>query len=132
MTDAHLSIRFRHGVHTIYLFVDSSAPFSEITKELRELVAERYPYGLTTCLDPPKTTTVDDEDRFAYAVLTVPKDPTRGWKRLKMDDSEDTTPSKAGLKDNSIVAFMPVGSEEAEGEVEFEVEWPAEEEEEEV
>lgn len=119
-------MRFKHGIHTIYLFIDSLAPISAVTTELLELLQERYPQGLTTAIAPPKTTEVPADARLAYGVLTVPNDPSRGWKKLNTDGGE-STPTKLGLKNNSLVAFAVVDDEE--DEVVFEVEWPREDEE---
>ncbi|KAH7001094.1 hypothetical protein EDB80DRAFT_721471 [Ilyonectria destructans] len=127
LDDTHISVRFRHGIHTIYLFVDALAPFSAITTQLLETLQERYPGGLTTSIAPPKTTPVPEETDavVAYGVLTVPNDPTRGWKKLNHKNGE-STPTKLGLKNNSLVAFAFV--EDEDDEAEFEVEWPREDE----
>lgn len=126
--EAHISVRFKHGVHTIYLFVDALAPFSAVTQELLGLLRERYPSGLTTSVAPPKTTPVPSEARLAYGVLTVPNDPSRGWKRLKIGEDEEYNPTKCGLKNNSIVAFAFLEDDD-DDEVLFEVEWPKEDDE---
>ena len=120
-------MRFKHGIHTIYLFVDALAPFSNVTTELRTLLADRYPDGLTTSVAPPKKTTVPADVKIAYGVLNIPNDPTRGWKRLNVGEDEEFTPTKCGVKNNSLVAFTPVG--DGDDEVVFEVEWPQEDEE---
>ncbi|KAK0391780.1 hypothetical protein NLU13_1279 [Sarocladium strictum] len=125
--ETHISVRFKHGVHTIYLFVDTLAPVSEVTAELLRLLRERYPKGLTTSVDPPKTTPVPESTEIAYAVLNVPTDPTRGWKKLKIGERGEFTPLKAGMKDNGIVAIAFVDS--LGDEAVFEVEWPREDEE---
>ncbi|KAH7122141.1 hypothetical protein B0J13DRAFT_567016 [Dactylonectria estremocensis] len=126
--DTHISVRFRHGIHTIFLFVDALAPFSAITAELLETLQERYPRGLTTSIAPPKTTSIPEESGavVAYGVLTVPNDPSRGWKKLKAN-SAGSTPTKLGLKNNSLVAFAFV--EDEDDEPVFEVEWPREDDE---
>lgn len=121
-------MRFKHGIHTIYLFVDALAPFSAVTEELTELLRERYPAGLTTAIAPPKTTPVPENPKLAYAVLSIPNDPSRGWKKLKVGEDGSHNPTKAGLKNNSIVAFAFVEDEDDE-DVQFEVEWPREDEE---
>ncbi|KEY64622.1 hypothetical protein S7711_02826 [Stachybotrys chartarum IBT 7711] len=124
--DAHISVRFKYGIHTIYLFVDTLQPFSDITAELLELLRERYPTGLNASVDSPEKTPIPDDAKLAYGVLNVPTDPTRGWKKLNVGEDEVFTPTKAGLKHNSIVAFNFVEDEEEE--VLFEVEWPRDEE----
>jgi hypothetical protein len=126
--EAHVSVRFKHGIHTIYLFVDTQDSMAAVGQELRSLLRERYPDGLTTSSDPPKTTVVPDEEEnpcMAFAVLRVPSDPTRGWKRLEYDDEQSTKAGKAGLVQNGIVAFAFLGNED--DEPAFEVEWPSEE-----
>ncbi|KAH8174706.1 hypothetical protein LIA77_06125 [Sarocladium implicatum] len=86
------------------------------------MLRDRYPDGLTTSIDPPKTTPIPEETSIAYAVLNVANDPTRGWKKLKIGEQGEVLPQKAGMKENSIVAFAFVDS--SEDEPEFEVEWP--------
>lgn len=97
---------------------------SEVTKELVELLRERYPGGLTTTIAPPKTTTVPSDPQIAYGVLNVPNDPSRGWKKLRTGDDDSSTPAKCGLKNNSIVAFTFISDPDEDDEVLFEVEWP--------
>ncbi|PFH62166.1 hypothetical protein XA68_14835 [Ophiocordyceps unilateralis] len=122
--DANISVRFKHGIHTIFLFVDALAPFSAVTDELLVTLRERYPAGLTTSSAPPKHTSLPEDARLAYAVLNVPTDPSKGWKRLQIGDDEDVTPTKCGLRNNSVVAFNLAADD-----VVFEVEWPREDEE---
>ena len=123
-------MRFKHGIHTIYLFVDSSAPFSNVTKELRELLRDRYPTGLTTSIAPLQKTIVSEDAQLVYGTLNSPNDPSRGWKKLKVSGNGSTTPIKAGIKNNGIVAFTIVEDAD-EDKVIFEVEWPKDDEEEE-
>ena len=123
-------MRFKHGIHTIYLFIDALAPMSETTSELLKLLRERYPDGLTASIDPPKTTVISAGADLAYGLLNVHNDPTKGWKRIKIGERSEFTPTKAGLKDNSIVAIAFLdAAKEGEEEVVFEVEWPREDEE---
>lgn len=127
MDETYISVRFKHGVHTIYLFVDTLQPCSDISSELLRLLRDRYPDGLTTSIDPPKITPIPDETSITYAVLNVANDPTRGWKKLKTGEQGEILPQKAGMKENSIVAFAFVDS--LDDEPDFEVEWPREDEE---
>lgn len=133
LTESHISVRLKHGIHTIYLFVDSLDSMRAVSDELLLLLRERYPDGLTRSLDPPERTSVPAEDeavKIAYAVLSIPNDPTRGWKRLKIDEDETVSAGKAGLKDNGIVAFTFVSADEDEDEDPvFEVEWPKDDDE---
>ncbi|EGX94573.1 hypothetical protein CCM_02844 [Cordyceps militaris CM01] len=127
--DSHLSVRFRHGVHTIYLFVDSQAPFSHISSELASILHERYPRGLTTSLEPPTTTVIPAQPKFVYGLLNKHDDPSHGWKRINVGPDEGFAPTKCGLKNNSLVAFMVQDDGDDPDDVVFQVEWPTEDEE---
>ncbi|KAJ6785225.1 hypothetical protein PWT90_02959 [Aphanocladium album] len=127
--DSHLSVRFRHGVHTVYLFVESQSPFSDISSELADILRDRYPGGLTTSLEPPTTTDIPAQPKFVYGVLNKHDDPSQGWKRINVGSDENYTPTKCGLKHNSLVAFMLVDDNEDVDDVVFRVEWPTEDEE---
>lgn len=127
-----MSVRFKHGIHTIYLFVDSMGTMATVTEDLCGLLRERYPNGLTTSLAPAKTTDVPaaaDKVRVVYGVLNTANDPTRGWKRIKKDGQGHESPPDFGLKPNGIVAFAFVGEDEEDEDVVFEVEWPKEDDE---
>jgi hypothetical protein len=121
-----ITIRLKHGIHTIFLFVDPLAPFSKITSELLEVLRERYPEGLTTSIAPPKTTPVPDAGsesiEIYYAVMKAPSDPSQGWRNLHI--SANDRPVDTGLKDNSAVAFAFQDPDNMEDDVRFEVEWP--------
>lgn len=126
--ESQISVRFRHGIHTIYLFIDPTEPFSSVSTELVSLLKERYPNGLTSTLDPEKVTPVGEAAQLVYAVLAVPNDPSRGWKKLSIGDDQEKTPSKAGLKDNSVVAFTFAADGQAD-DADFDVEWPKDDDE---
>ena len=132
VTDSHVSVRLKHGIHTIYLFVDTQDSMRAVTTELLSLLRERYPDGLTKSPDSSEKTPIPAEDEdvtIAYAVLTVPNDASRGWKRLNIGDERKTLAGKAGMKDNGIVAFTFVSPDEEDEEPVFEVEWPKDDEE---
>ncbi|KAF4124842.1 hypothetical protein GMORB2_3681 [Geosmithia morbida] len=127
--DVHASVRFKYGIHTIYLFVDLMGTMATVGKDLRELLRDRYPEGLTKSFVTLEKTPVPDEaskPNMAYAVLNVSNDPTRGWKRLQYDDDE-TTPANSELKQNGIVAFTFL--DDPNDEAVFDVEWPKDDEE---
>ncbi len=126
--DSHLSVRFRHGMHTIYLFVESQAPFSDISSELAGILRDRYPAGLTTSLEPHTTTDIPSQPKFVYGLLNKHDDPSQGWRRLNVGSNEAFTPTKCGLKHNSVVAFMLLDEGEDPDDVVFQVEWPVEDE----
>lgn len=129
--DTDLSIRFKHGNHTIFLFVDPTRPFADAARELLEILRERYPDGLTTSALPPKKTALpSDAGRIEFAVLRSKLDPSKGWRPLKIAQAEDT-PASQGLQENAMVAFAirPEGDEEEE-ELAFEVDFPGYEEDE--
>lgn len=131
--DIDLSLRFKHGTHTVFLFVDPMAPFSAAAEELLQILRSRYADGLTTSTTPPRTTPLPlDASRIEFAVAKVPTDPSQGWKPLGVrGDDESVTPVAKGIKDNMVLAFAirPEDADEDE-ELEFEVEYPSYEEEE--
>ena len=126
MDDTTLSLRLKHGVHTIFLFFDALAPFSELTETLLQILRERYPGGLTTSVAPPRCTPLpvfDDDVEVVYAMLVNSHDASQGWKRLNIVQGD--TPSKKGIKTGSILAFAfePVDASEDDS-AEFIVDWP--------
>lgn len=129
MHDVDLSIRLKHGIHTIFLFVDPMQPFSALAQELLEILQERYPDGLTTSTAPRKVTELPRDPRqIEFGVPKLVTDPSQGWKRLRGGAEK---PVDAGLKDGAMVAFAirPGDKEEEvkqeEGDVAFEVEFPS-------
>ncbi|KXJ96188.1 hypothetical protein Micbo1qcDRAFT_158407 [Microdochium bolleyi] len=124
--DIDLSLRFKHGTHTIFLFVDPQAPFSAAAEELLQILRSRYADGLTTSTAPPRTTPLpSDASRIEFAVAKVPTDPGQGWKPLKVRGDSQETPVMKGIKDNTVLAFAirPEDADEDE-DVDFEVEYP--------
>ncbi|KAH6651666.1 hypothetical protein BKA67DRAFT_537526 [Truncatella angustata] len=129
--DIDLSIRFKYGIHTIFLFVDANSTFSDISAELLDVLRERYPDGLKADKDSPETALPDDASRIEYATLEVAGDPSQGWKAL--DAKGNDTPMFKKIKDNQVVAFaFRDEAVEEFGEVVFDVAFPIYEEEEEV
>ncbi|KAF2998020.1 hypothetical protein E8E14_000459 [Neopestalotiopsis sp. 37M] len=127
--DIDLSIRFKYGIHSIFLFVDSNSQFSDIASELLDIIQERFPDGLKTDREAPPTTVPDDSSRIEFATLKVPGDPTQGWNPLRA--AADDKPLAKGLKDNQIVAFaFREDDDEDIGEEGFQVAFPTYEEEE--
>ncbi|KAG6122076.1 hypothetical protein E4U13_003332 [Claviceps humidiphila] len=118
----HLSIRFKHGVHTFFLFVEASKPMSKVTEELIGILKARYPRGLTTSIAPPKTTPLPSEPILVYGKLKVPNNPSRGWERVETGKNDAYSAAKCGFKNNSSVAFAFVA--DPSDDAEFEVEWP--------
>ncbi|KAI0599043.1 hypothetical protein F4775DRAFT_552674 [Biscogniauxia sp. FL1348] len=125
--DIDLSIRFKHGNQTIFLFVDAQQPFSEIQEELLGVLRERYPQGLATLSSPQKTELPDEPSRIVFAVPKAPADLSQGWKPLKVQ--EDDTPASKNLKDNSVVAFAfrpeDADEDDDDGGIRFDVDFPS-------
>lgn len=118
ITDVDITIRFKHGTCTIFLFVDPMSTFPVVSKELLEILQERYPEGIPSA-SKPATALPDDASQIAYAVPKSAADPAQGWKPLKVGSS-DTWVSK-GLKNGAMVAFA---FKDDDDEVEFEVDFP--------
>ncbi|ROT39658.1 hypothetical protein SODALDRAFT_331768 [Sodiomyces alkalinus F11] len=129
MDDPIWSIRFKHGVHTVLLFIDSMKPFSEVTSTLLEILRERYPDGLTlnhtdgapsTKLPPPGS----DMPRIAYGVPHNPNDLSQGWRELPVRQTD--IPLDSPIKNNGVVAFTFVSDDRDElEEVDFVVDVPS-------
>ena len=126
MDATHLSVRFKHGLHTVFLFVDPLQPVSEMTAELLDVLRERYPEGELNSTQGPTSIPKADDDSgttIVYGKLKNPGDTTEGWQRLALKDGD--TPSRKGITDGMVLAFAVV-PEGREGEdVEFVVDWPS-------
>lgn len=109
--------------------MDPTSTFSDVAKELLEILKERYPGGLTTSAIPPKKTALpSDASYIEFAVLKNKADPSKGWKPLKITPGEDT-PASQGIQENSMVAFAIRSEEDEEkadedDELAFEVDFP--------
>ncbi|KAI0799185.1 hypothetical protein GGR55DRAFT_684255 [Xylaria sp. FL0064] len=127
--DTDLSIRFKLGKNTIFLFVDSMTTLSQVQEELLDTLKERYPDGLKTSTKSSEKTIElpDDASQIKFAILKNKTDPTQGWKPLEFES--DDHPVDKGFQDNMVVAFA-IAADDAD-DVDFEVEFPSYEEEEE-
>ncbi|KAI1290972.1 hypothetical protein F5Y03DRAFT_377776 [Xylaria venustula] len=120
-----LSIRFKHGKHTIFLFVDSMSTFSQVQEELLDILKERYPNGITS-----STSLVElpsEASQIKFGVLKHKADPTQGW--IPLDFEVDDHPVDKGIGENMVVAFA-FATDDAD-DVQFEVEFPSYDEEDE-
>jgi len=118
-----LTLRFKHGKHTILLFAEPLTPFSTIKTELLNVLRERYPEGLPSSTSP---TPVTIPESILDLVLAVPIDiyePSKGWTELATRAGGiKETPKSLGLKDGGLLAFAFVGGK-GEGDYDFAVEW---------
>lgn len=124
-----MSIRFKHGTQTIFIFIDSMTTFGNVQEELLDILNERYPNGITTSVIPPKTTKLPTSaSQIKFAVLKNKVDPTQGWKPLEFE--VDDAPVDKGFQDNMMVAFTIVADDADDADSEdFQVEFPSYEEE---
>jgi hypothetical protein len=100
-------------------------PFSRLTTELLSILRDRYEKGLTPSIAAPEATPVpasDGEVKLVYALPRNPNDLSRGWKGLSAQSSD--TLGEKGLTDLSYVAFALLSPDQDESEVEFPVEIP--------
>lgn len=120
MDGTHLSLRFKHGLHTILLFVDPLQPVSAMTALLLDVLRERYPDGeLTSTQGTMQIPPAGDDVELAYGRMRDPGDPAEGWTRLEVKPSD--TPARKGIRDGEALAFA-VARED--GAAEFVVDWP--------
>ncbi|CAI4218452.1 unnamed protein product [Parascedosporium putredinis] len=122
MDGSMLSLRLKHGVHTIFLFVDALEPFSSLDAQLLEVLRERYADGYLTT-SQGSTPIPSGDATVYYARLKNSVDPSEGWKRLDVLGKD--TPSKKGIADNSVLAFAIYEEGQEPDEVEFLVDWPS-------
>ncbi|KAK8058026.1 hypothetical protein PG994_008474 [Apiospora phragmitis] len=123
VTDVDITIRFKHGTCTVFLFVDPTSTFADVSSELLEVLQERYPEGISSN-SKPATALPDDASQIAYAVPKSAADPSQGWKPLKVGSSD--TPVSKGLKNGAMVAFA---FKDEDGEADFDVDFPTYEDE---
>ncbi|KAK4116828.1 hypothetical protein N656DRAFT_787082 [Canariomyces notabilis] len=120
-----LTIRLKHGIHTIFLFAMPDWTFSRLTAELLFILQDRYPDGLTTSISRAITTSVPasgDDVKVVYARPKNPNDLSEGWKNLNAQPTD--TIAEKGLKENCAVAFALLDPEADVEDVEFLVELP--------
>ncbi|EFX01065.1 hypothetical protein CMQ_6007 [Grosmannia clavigera kw1407] len=130
ITDDTLALRFKYGIHTVFLSVDPLTPFSTISEDLLDVLRECYPDGLTVSVlasDRTQVPVKGEEYRVFYALPKNPKDLSYGWKPLNINGSQ--TPASLKLKDNAALAFQIQTSEMMEEEPFFEVAIPTQDEE---
>lgn len=121
-----LSIRFKYGNQTVFLFVDPVATFNHVQENLLDALKERYPDGIPESVNSAtKTKLPDDPSQIQFAVLKSKTDPTQGWKPLDLDLQD--TPADKGFQDNMMVAFA-FAADDAD-DVSFEVMFPSYDEE---
>ncbi|KAI0405841.1 hypothetical protein F4802DRAFT_137387 [Xylaria palmicola] len=122
--DIDLSIRFKYGNNTIFLFVDPTATFSHVQEEILDVLKERYADGITSARALEKTPLPTHASQIKFALLKNKTDPAQGWKQLAFEP--DDAPVDKGFQDNMMVAFAfaPEDADDAD-EVDFEVEFPS-------
>lgn len=121
-----ISLCMRYGIHTFTLLVEPLAPFSNITAELLFAIRDRDPDNRGLLASPgaqPVSVPPEGHDvHISYGVLKDPNDSEKGWKDLKIEGGE--TPVSKGLRNNSLVAFVIRGADEADEAPEFVAQWP--------
>lgn len=126
-------LRFKYGIHTFFLLVEPSEPFSAIDKKLIEALHERDQPQLATdthevpeinartkkpeldpvtgelvmewaAADPVDPPSQDEDLKIDYGVLKDMRNVSKGYKNLNIQP--DDTPLSRELKDNSELAFI--------------------------
>ncbi|CAK7270597.1 hypothetical protein SEPCBS57363_004180 [Sporothrix epigloea] len=117
-----ISLRFKYGPHTVFLFVDRVASFDDISEQLLQVLRQRYPRGLLKGHpSSPETVPVppaDGDCRINYGLPRNPRDLEAGWKALNTDGENPTT---LRLKQNSVLAFTLQTNEESTPEFRVEI-----------
>ena len=123
--ESHVLLRFKHGIHTIFLFVDVVATRADVSAQLLRVLRDRCPDGLRTSTEPgapvtpipgvdaePSAPADDDnydgrtlESRVEFAKPTNPRFPAHGgWTALDVRPDEMLL-RKAELKNGGTLAF---------------------------
>lgn len=108
-------------------------PFSRLDAELLATLRDRYPNGLTASIGQPEEMPLPAQDshvKIAYAVPKNPNELSQGWKNLKVQPSDTVGGRK--LADMCCLAFALLDPDVDEDDVEFQVELPLDEEEEDI
>ncbi|KAI2641019.1 hypothetical protein GGS21DRAFT_502672 [Xylaria nigripes] len=123
--DTDIKLRFKHGILTIFLFVNPVEPLRYVQEELLGILKGRYPDGITTSGIPPRITQLPkNASQIRFAVPKDKSDPAQGWKPLPMD--ADDTPKGQKLQDNMMVAFAIAEDDAKDADkVEFVVSFPS-------
>lgn len=98
------------------MLIDPDEPFNTITKELLDLLRDRYPDGLSAIVGDPKKLAIpaeEDEEDFVidYGVPLNPLDLEEGWTDLDISSDLDTVSSK-NLPEGATLAFIIRGVNE--------------------
>ncbi|QBZ64444.1 hypothetical protein PoMZ_06142 [Pyricularia oryzae] len=119
-----LSLRFRFGIHTIFLLVSPLTTFDDISVELLSAIRERYPRGLSSSRISPNDTPIpgDGEEVIVVYGALASRHNLESWRDLKIQGSE--TPVSKSIKDGTDIAFLVRTPDEEDDPVKFVVEWP--------
>ncbi|KAK4129844.1 hypothetical protein N657DRAFT_653111 [Parathielavia appendiculata] len=123
--DPQITIRFKYGIHIIFMFAMLDWTFSRLTDELLSVLRDRYPKGLTASIGEPEATTLPtsgSDFKLVYALPKTASDLSRGWNVIKAGPN-DTLGAK-GLTEMCSVAFAFLDPDANETDAEFPVELP--------
>ncbi|KUJ24431.1 uncharacterized protein LY89DRAFT_679575 [Mollisia scopiformis] len=107
-----LTLRFKHGKHTVLLFAESSTPFTTIKTDLLEVLHERYPEGLPMGKSKTMTEIPTDIADLALAEPADQYDISKGWTELDIGGDIRETAGSMKLKDGAILSFAFTGDED--------------------
>ncbi|KAK4097426.1 hypothetical protein N658DRAFT_500401 [Parathielavia hyrcaniae] len=131
--DPEITIRFKYGIHIIFMFAMIDWPFSRLTDELLSVLRDRYPNGLTPSIAEPEATPLpatSSDFKLVYALPKTASDLSRGWNLIKARPND--TLGARGLTDTCSVAFAFLDPDADESDAEFPVELPTLDEQEDV
>ncbi|KAK4223841.1 hypothetical protein QBC38DRAFT_398827 [Podospora fimiseda] len=132
-TPTALSLMLKHGIHTILLFASPQWTFSRLSSELLSVLRERYPDGLTTALEPRKTTPIPasiDEKTIVYGIIKDREDPSQGWDEIVVENPDQNKLGQKGFVNETVYAFAFADKDfnPRMDDIEFEVEFPPDDE----
>ena len=122
----HLTLRFKHGNLTVFVFADELAPISQIKEDLLETLRDTNPDGLLPSPSSGSLKQIPLPKSADDIILGVPdnrNDLTEGWSELNTlsDKAAKGCPKSLGWRNADALAF--VINEGGKAKVEFWVEF---------
>ncbi|KAF3925140.1 hypothetical protein ABW20_dc0101147 [Dactylellina cionopaga] len=116
-----LSLLLKSSKSTFFLLLQPNTPFSELQSQLQTLLTSNVAHLPESLITPPS-----GPSSLKLGLPKDPADPKKGFVTLDEATYKNGkgTITSAGIKDNSVVAFMVV-NDEGSWDGEFDVQWPA-------
>jgi len=107
----HLTLRFKHGNLTVFVFADELATISQIKQDLLETLRDTKPDGLLPSPSSNSSESIALPDSAEDIILGVPvnkNDLTEGWSEMESEEEDvnKECPKTLGLRNADALAFV--------------------------